>query len=66
LKTFKFLIPFVSFAICYSLKQPLAFQSSIIAIILLITLITAAFKNRIIIGWGDIDFKKYYYIVMYR
>ncbi len=41
------LIPFVSFAICYSLMQPLAPQSSIIAIILLITLITTAFKNQL-------------------
>ncbi len=42
-----FLIPFVSFAICYSLMLPLAPQSSIIAIILLITLIITAFKNQL-------------------
>ncbi len=41
------LIPFASFAIIYSLRQPLAPQSSVIAIILLITLITAAFKNQL-------------------
>ncbi|MDR1813069.1 MAG: O-antigen ligase family protein [Candidatus Fibromonas sp.] len=48
-----FLIPFVSFAVCYSLGQPMgptgitALQSSIIAAILFITFIIFAFKNKL-------------------
>jgi len=42
-----FLIPFVSFVITYSLRQPPALQSSIIAIILLATLIITALKNQL-------------------
>jgi len=42
-----FLIPFVSFIIIYSLRQPLAPQSSAIAVILLAALIVAAFKSQL-------------------
>jgi len=51
-----FLIPFVSFLVCYSLMDPGVFQSSAIAIILLITLIVTAFKNKLKIPFETLPY----------